>query len=109
MIREAVGPDMWLSVDANQKWGVEEAIAWMEQLRDFNLTWIEEPTSPDDILGHAKISRALKKHGNQSTGHHHHCTDETVMLVQVVRIPEAVPCDTLDVWLTWGQRFSALL
>ena len=65
MIREAVGPDMWLSVDANQKWGVEEAIAWMEQLRDFNLTWIEEPTSPDDILGHAKISRALKKHGNQ--------------------------------------------
>ena len=65
VIREAVGPDMWVSVDANQKWGVEEAIAWMEQLRDFNLTWIEEPTSPDDILGHAKISRALKKHGKQ--------------------------------------------
>ena len=64
VIREAVGPDMWLSVDANQKWGVEEAIAWMEQLRDFNLTWIEEPTSPDDILGHATISRALKKHGD---------------------------------------------
>lgn len=63
VIREVVGPDMWLSVDANQKWGVEEAIAWMEQLKDFNLTWIEEPTSPDDILGHAKISRALKKHG----------------------------------------------
>ena len=62
VIREAVGPDMWVSVDANQKWGVEEAIAWMEQLKDFNLTWIEEPTSPDDILGHAKISRALKKH-----------------------------------------------
>ena len=50
-------------VDANQKWGVNQAIEWMEALADFKLTWIEEPTSPDDILGHAKISEALKKHG----------------------------------------------
>ena len=55
---------MWVSVDANQKWGVNQAIEWMEQLAGFNLTWIEEPTSPDDILGHAKISEALRKHGS---------------------------------------------
>jgi len=43
-------------VDANQRWGVQEAIDWMIPLAKHNLTWIEEPTSPDDILGHAKIS-----------------------------------------------------
>ena len=44
-------------VDANQRWGVDEAIEWMKQLKHFNLTWIEEPTSPDDILGHAAIAK----------------------------------------------------
>ncbi|GFU10281.1 mitochondrial enolase superfamily member 1, partial [Nephila pilipes] len=44
-------------VDANQKWDVKEAIDWMKELTDFNLLWIEEPTSPDDILGHAVISK----------------------------------------------------
>ncbi len=63
VIRECVGPDRKVMVDANQKWGVNEAIEWMEQLADFGLTWIEEPTSPDDVLGHQKISQALKKHG----------------------------------------------
>lgn len=63
MIRESVGPDKMVMVDANQKWGVNQAIEWMEALADFKLTWIEEPTSPDDILGHAKISEALRKHG----------------------------------------------
>ena len=43
-------------VDANQCWSVDEAIDWMMPLAKYNLTWIEEPTSPDDILGHAKIS-----------------------------------------------------
>jgi len=43
-------------VDANQRWGVDEAIDWMIPLAKYNLKWIEEPTSPDDILGHAKIS-----------------------------------------------------
>ncbi len=46
-----------------QKWGVNEAIAWMEELKDFGLTWIEEPTSPDDVIGHKKISDALEKYG----------------------------------------------
>lgn len=47
-------------VDANQIWDVEEAIDWTTKLKDFNLHWIEEPTSPDDILGHARIARALE-------------------------------------------------
>lgn len=47
-------------VDANQIWDVNEAIDWMKQLTDYKLLWIEEPTSPDDILGHAKIADALR-------------------------------------------------
>lgn len=43
-------------LDANQRWGVEEAIDWVIPLTKYNLTWIEEPTSPDDIQGHAKIA-----------------------------------------------------
>lgn len=59
LARRAVGPDVAIAVDANQIWGVPEAIAWMEQLRPFNPYWIEEPTSPDDILGHAAIRKAI--------------------------------------------------
>jgi L-fuconate dehydratase len=59
LAREAVGPDIAIAVDANQIWGVEEAVRWMEELRPFDPYWIEEPTSPDDILGHAAIRRAL--------------------------------------------------
>lgn len=50
-------------VDANQVWDVEEAIEWMKKLAEFKLLWIEEPTSPDDILGHAKIAKELKPLG----------------------------------------------
>ena len=63
LIRDQVGESAVLAVDANQKWEVEEAIAWMKQLRDFNLLWIEEPTAPDDVLGHLRISQALAPHG----------------------------------------------
>lgn len=49
-------------VDANQVWDVNEAIEWVTELSKFKLVWIEEPTSPDDILGHATISKALKSH-----------------------------------------------
>jgi L-fuconate dehydratase len=44
-------------VDANQVWDTVQAIEWMEQLAEFKPLWIEEPTSPDDILGHATISK----------------------------------------------------
>lgn len=50
-------------VDANQIWDVDQAINWMEQLADFHIWWIEEPTSPDDALGHAKIAAAVRPLG----------------------------------------------
>ena len=59
IIREEIGPDMKLMMDANQKWDVDQAIANMKELAQFNPWWIEEPTSPDDILGHATIRKAI--------------------------------------------------
>jgi len=59
LAREAVGPDVRIATDANQRWGVEEAIEWVSHLAEFDLAWIEEPTSPDDILGHAAIARGV--------------------------------------------------
>ncbi|GLW46454.1 l-fuconate dehydratase [Streptomyces sp. NBRC 14336] len=57
--RAAVGPDIRLAVDANQRWDVPEAIRWTTALAEFDPYWIEEPTSPDDILGHAAVRRAV--------------------------------------------------
>jgi L-fuconate dehydratase len=57
--REVVGPDFKLMIDANQKWDVGQAIEWMKNLTFFNPWWIEEPTSPDDVLGHAAIRKAI--------------------------------------------------
>jgi L-fuconate dehydratase len=59
IVREAIGPDRKLMVDANQVWDVGEAIAWMRELARFDPWWIEEPTSPDDVLGHAAVARAV--------------------------------------------------
>ncbi|HET9177602.1 MAG TPA: L-fuconate dehydratase [Terriglobia bacterium] len=59
LIREEIGWDRKLMMDANQVWGVDEAIANMKVLAQFNPWWIEEPTSPDDVLGHASIARAV--------------------------------------------------
>src|SRR5262245_46862315 len=50
IVREEIGPDALMAVDANQRWGVDEAIAWTAELAEFDPYWIEEPTSPDDIL-----------------------------------------------------------
>ena len=50
-------------VDANQVWDVPQAIEWMKSLAEFQLVWIEEPTSPDDILGHATIAQAVRPIG----------------------------------------------
>jgi L-fuconate dehydratase len=57
IVREEIGPDNKLMVDANQKWGVLEAIERTRALASLNPWWMEEPTSPDDILGHARIRR----------------------------------------------------
>ena len=71
IIREELGPDRKLMFDANQVWDVDQAIAWMEQLAPFAPWWIEEPTHPDDVLGHAKIARAVRPHGiGVATGEH---------------------------------------
>jgi len=59
IIRGEIGPERKLMVDANQIWDVDQTIDWMKELARFNPWWIEEPTSPDDVLGHAKIARAL--------------------------------------------------
>ncbi|WP_410812745.1 enolase C-terminal domain-like protein [Micromonospora sp. 067-2] len=59
LARAAVGPDIKVAVDANQIWGVPDAIEWMRQLAEFDPYWIEEPTSPDDVLGHAAVRAAL--------------------------------------------------
>jgi L-fuconate dehydratase len=59
LARAAVGSSVLIGVDANQVWGVQEAIDRMRQLAPFDPYWIEEPTSPDDILGHARVRAAL--------------------------------------------------
>ncbi|WP_275293287.1 enolase C-terminal domain-like protein [Amycolatopsis sp. La24] len=59
LARETVGPDIRIAVDANQRWDVATAVSWMTALAPFDPYWIEEPTSPDDVLGHAAIAKAL--------------------------------------------------
>ncbi|NUR60593.1 MAG: fuconate dehydratase [Catenulispora sp.] len=71
LAREAVGPDVRIAVDANQAWGVPQAIDWMTRLAPYDPYWIEEPTSPDDILGHAAIRRAVAP-VKVATGEHVH-------------------------------------
>jgi L-fuconate dehydratase len=57
--RQAVGPGVRIAIDANQRWDVAEAITWVRRLREFDPYWIEEPTSPDDVLAHAAIRRGV--------------------------------------------------
>lgn len=57
--RDVVGPDIRIAVDANQRWDVPDAIEWMRALTPFDVAWIEEPTSPDDVLGHAAIAAGV--------------------------------------------------
>ncbi|MFI1865044.1 enolase C-terminal domain-like protein [Streptomyces jumonjinensis] len=55
LARAAVGPSVRIAVDANQRWEVDDAVRWMTALAPYQPYWIEEPTSPDDILGHAAV------------------------------------------------------
>ncbi|GGM51931.1 enolase C-terminal domain-like protein [Dactylosporangium sucinum] len=79
--REAVGPKTRIAVDANQIWGVPDAIGWMRELREFDPYWIEEPTSPDDVLGHAAVRKALAPI-KVATGEHVH---NAVMFKQLLQ------------------------
>ncbi|RIX30535.1 L-fuconate dehydratase [Amnibacterium setariae] len=67
--REVIGWDAALMIDANQVWDVPQAVEWVSALAEFKPLWIEEPTSPDDVLGHATIRRAVAPIG-VATGEH---------------------------------------
>jgi L-fuconate dehydratase len=79
LARQVIGPIVRLAVDANQRWDVDAAIEWLKELAPFNLAWVEEPTSPDDVLGHAAIRRAIAPLPI-STGEH---TQNRVMFKQL--------------------------
>jgi len=71
IIREEIGPSRRFMLDANQVWEVDEAISWTNALAEFKPWWIEEPISPDDILGHAKIAGGVHPI-RVATGEHAH-------------------------------------
>ena len=81
IMREEIGWERDLMADANQAWDVPQAIEWMRHLAPFRLRWIEEPTSPDDVLGHAAIRRAITPVG-VATGEH--CANK-VMFKQLLQ------------------------
>jgi len=58
-VRAEVGPKFKIAIDANQVWDVDVAIDWINQLQEFDIEWIEEPTHPDDVVGHARIAREV--------------------------------------------------
>jgi L-fuconate dehydratase len=90
LVREQIGWSHKLMVDANQRWGVEEAIARTLALQELDLWWMEEPTSPDDILGHARIRRETG--ARIATGEH--CQNK-VMFKQLLQA-EAIDVCQID-------------
>lgn len=71
LVRELIGRERRLMIDANQVWDVDQAIAWTRHLLPYDPWFLEEPTSPDDVLGHAAIARALAPL-RVATGEHCH-------------------------------------
>jgi len=80
IVREEIGSERRLMIDANQVWEVDEAIRWVKALAPFDPWWIEEPLSPDDILGHGKVARAVRPI-RVATGEHAH---NRVMFKQLI-------------------------
>lgn len=70
-VRDAVGPGVRVAIDANQRWDVPAAIRWLSELAPYDPWWIEEPTSPDDVLGHAAVRKAVSPI-QVATGEHVH-------------------------------------
>jgi L-fuconate dehydratase len=95
IVRREIGDDGVLMLDANQVWDVDQAIEWVSELAESRPLWIEEPTNPDDILGHARIARALEPMGiGVATGEHCH---NRVMFKQLfqsnaIRFAQIDPC-----------------
>jgi L-fuconate dehydratase len=59
IVRNTIGKNCKLMIDANQMWDVDQAIEWINHLKQFDIWWIEEPTNPDDVIGHSKIRDAI--------------------------------------------------
>lgn len=91
IIREEIGPDNLLMMDANQIWGVNEAIDWMHALKEYDPYWIEEPTSPDDLLGHMLIRKTVSP-VKVATGEH--CQNR-IMFKQLMQL-EAIDVCQID-------------
>jgi L-fuconate dehydratase len=70
LVREAAGPKATLMVDCNQQWSLPRALEFGERSRDLQLFWIEEPTHPDDITGHAALAKAYAPHTQVAAGEH---------------------------------------
>ncbi len=75
IMREELGPDVRIMMDANQRWDVDEAIRRTRALSVYDPWWMEEPTSPDDILGHARIRREV---GNVRIATGEHCQNRVI-------------------------------
>jgi L-fuconate dehydratase len=88
LIRAEIGPERFLMMDANQVWEVEEAIAATRRLAEFDPWWMEEPTSPDDVLGHARIARQVAP-VRIATGEHAH---NRVMFKQLMQAGAIAVC-----------------
>jgi L-fuconate dehydratase len=88
LIRDEIGPERFLMMDANQVWEVDEAIAQTLRLAEFDPWWMEEPTSPDDVLGHARIARAVAP-VRIATGEHAH---NRVMFKQLMQAGAIAVC-----------------
>lgn len=82
LARAELGPVIKIAIDANQRWDVPEAIAWVRELQPYDPAWIEEPTSPDDLVGHATIRQALGS-TPVATGEH---TANRVMFKQLLQL-----------------------
>jgi L-fuconate dehydratase len=91
LVREAIGPTHRLSLDANQAWDVEQAIDAIRVLSEVDPWWIEEPTSPDDILGHRRIRDAVAP-VRVATGEH---VQNRVVFKQLLQL-EAIDVCQLD-------------
>jgi L-fuconate dehydratase len=85
LARQTVGPDIRIAIDANQRWDVDEAVSWIKALAGFDLWWVEEPTSPDDVLAHAAIARRIDPI-RVATGEHVH---NRVMFKQLLQADAA--------------------
>ena len=99
--REVVGQKVKLMIDANQIWEVDEAIEWLQHLRPFNPWFIEEPTSPDDILGHRKIRESIGGVGDMKVATGEHCQNR-------ILFKQFITADAIDIVQVDACRLGGL-